>query len=140
MFIKKQPEVIAGAIVYNNEGDIFLAKSYKWQNTWVIPGGHVQYGEKLTTAMIREVKEETNMDVANVKLINVNDNLDGDVYYKKKHLVFINFYAKYIGGEIKLNEELQEYEWFKPAEALKLDLIPSMKILLQTYIEKNEKN
>lgn len=33
MFIKKQPKVIIGAIVYNDCGDIFLAKSYKWQNT-----------------------------------------------------------------------------------------------------------
>ncbi len=82
------------------------------------------------------MKEETNMDITNIKMINVNDNLNTDTYYKKSHLVFINFCAKYIGGEIRLNEELQEYRWLKPVEALKLDLIPSMKILLQEYIEK----
>lgn len=59
--------VSAGAMIFNNRGEIFLSKRSK--NTtnekghWETPGGRVEFGESLENAVKREIKEEYGVDV-----------------------------------------------------------------------------
>ena len=58
------PEPTVGALVLNNQNKILLVKSHKWiNNRYSVPGGHVEIGESLSTAIIREVKEETGLEI-----------------------------------------------------------------------------
>lgn len=59
------PEPTCGALIFNPAGKIFLMKSYKWKDKYVIPGGHVELGEKIADALKREIKEETGLDILN---------------------------------------------------------------------------
>lgn len=43
-------EVVSGTIIRNREGEILLTKSPKWNNKWVIPGGHIEPGESILHA------------------------------------------------------------------------------------------
>src|SRR4030042_1246600 len=60
---KKYPEAIIGALILNKEEKILLARGKKWGDRYAIPGGHIKQGEKIEEAVIREVKEETNLDI-----------------------------------------------------------------------------
>ena len=65
--------VSVGAMIVNNEGSILLCKrSKKARNEtscWEVPGGQVEFGERLEEAVKREMKEELNIKVKRMKFI-----------------------------------------------------------------------
>ena len=133
---KNHPKVVIGAIIYDNTGKIFLAKSYKWQNKWVVAGGHLEWGETLFDAVKREVKEETNMDVDEIELVSVQESILSPEFHKPKHMVFLDYSCKTLHKDIKLNDELQEYTWIDPKEAIEnLELGESTFIFIERFIK-----
>ena len=56
------PEVTVGALIFNPDGKLFLVKSHKWHDKYVMPGGHIELGETAENALKREIKEETGID------------------------------------------------------------------------------
>ena len=64
---KKYAVVGASAFIFNNEGKLLLVKSPKQQDQWCIPGGKIEYGEKLIDGLEREVAEETNLKIKNIE-------------------------------------------------------------------------
>lgn len=67
---KKYPKIAIGAIIVNKEGKIFLMKGKKFENKYIPPGGHIEWGEKMEDALKREVKEETGLDIYDFSLLN----------------------------------------------------------------------
>src|SRR5258706_16140782 len=86
---KQYPEPIAGAFIVSKEGKLFLMKSYKWSDMWVVPGGHIELGETIEQALHREVKEETGLDIKNPEFICLWDFINEGEYIKKKHMIFL---------------------------------------------------
>jgi len=136
--MEENPYVIIGALIHNDKNKIFLATSHKWDHKWVVPGGHLDYGEKLFDCVKREVKEETNLDVTDIELIEVQESIFPVEYNKKKHMIFLNYICKAVNDDVQLNRELQEFKWVSP-EALKLDLNSSTRQFIKTFIEKKAK-
>ncbi|MEW6295247.1 MAG: NUDIX domain-containing protein [Candidatus Diapherotrites archaeon] len=66
---QKYPEPVVGAFIFNPQGKVFLMKSFKWKGDYTFPGGHIKSGEKLEDAVKREVKEETGLNVYNIKFV-----------------------------------------------------------------------
>jgi len=134
----KYPEAIVGALVFNN-GKIFLAKGgKKFKNLWLIPGGHIELGEKIEDAIKREFKEETNLDVYDIKVIHVDESVftsdhDG------KHYVFINAICKAKNPEdVKIdNRELVDYKWVTLKDSLNLNINSSTKRFIKKCLELN---
>ena len=48
------PELIVGALLLNQQGEIFVARFSKIAGQYAIPGGHVEYGETVAQALVRE--------------------------------------------------------------------------------------
>ena len=131
----KYPKIVVGALIYNSKKEIFVARSKKWKDKWVIPGGHLEWGEKLEDCVKREVFEETGINVNVVELINVQESILANEYTKQSHMIFLDYLCEYNNGEIVLNDELQEYKWIKPDNALKeLELGASTKKLIEKYL------
>jgi nucleoside triphosphatase len=63
------PEPTVGVFIFNQAGELLLLKSHKWFDKYVVPGGHVELGERLEEAAIREAKEETGLDVHGLEFI-----------------------------------------------------------------------
>lgn len=62
-------KIVVGAIITNCNGDVFIAKRKKndfMGSYYEIPGGHVEQSETIYEALVREIKEETNLDVESV--------------------------------------------------------------------------
>jgi 8-oxo-dGTP diphosphatase len=83
---------------------------------YTLPGGGVELGETLEEAVIREVREETALQIEPVELVGFRQAIarDGDGRVER-HFVILPFAARWIGGEISLNEELAEAHWLEPA-------------------------
>src|SRR5947209_15101996 len=86
------PEPTVGALIVNNEGKILLAKSHKWFDKYTLPGGHIEVGESMIDAVRREVKEEGGLDVEVVEMLLVQEAIFAPEFYKKRHLILIDFY------------------------------------------------
>ena len=139
---KKFPEVIAGALIINQNKKFLFCRSPKWRNKYTVFGGHIEYGESIRDAVTREVKEETGLDVKAVSVIGVSDSIFQPDFYEKKHFVFIDFLCEYNGNddEIKINEEFKnDYKWVTVDEAEKIDLAKGAKLMLKEYTEYLEK-
>ena len=84
---------------------------------YTLPGGGVELGETLEEAVIREVREETALEVAPVALAGYRQAIARDEAGRiERHFVILPFAARWIAGEIMLNEELAEARWLRPAE------------------------
>jgi len=121
---KKYPKVIVGVFIFNEAGEVLLIRAPRWQNKYSCIGRKVEMAESITEALIREIKEETNLDVNDIKLINVVDGMDlnGTNNYGYEHLIFLDHTAVCNNqNEIKLNEEGEEYEWLHVDKWLEKD-------------------
>ena len=116
-----------------------LLKSHKWNNLYVVPGGHIENGERMEDAVIREAKEETGLDVFEPKFMCVYEYIDDGEYYKKdRYMIFLEFLAKTKGGKIKLNDESEEYVWVKPEDSLTLPLYRYTRQAIEDYVIKGK--
>ena len=132
----KNPEATVGALVFNSKGEMFLLKTHKWAGKYALPGGHIEFGESMEEAVKREVKEETNLDIYNVRFFQAQDCIFPEDYHKEnRHFIFLDFTAKTGHTDVKLNEEAQDYIWVKPEKALELNLEPYTLDLVRKYLE-----
>ncbi|MFA4931272.1 MAG: NUDIX domain-containing protein [Patescibacteria group bacterium] len=123
---------VATVVVYQNK--IAIGRdTRKGQNVYGVPGGHWESGETLKECAIRETKEECGLDIANPRLISVYDFYRPD---KKKSYVTIGMKADYLSGQFTNleNEGRLQWSWYSIEEALKLNLFPPDRILIERYI------
>src|SRR5438067_5928087 len=117
------PEPTVGALIVNKEGRILLTKSHKWFNKYTLPGGHIEVGETMKEAVMREVKEEVGLDVEVVEFLIMLEAVFAEEFWKKKHFIFFDFLCKVGDQEVKLdNDELQDYVWVYPGAAFNRNL------------------
>jgi 8-oxo-dGTP diphosphatase len=82
---------------------------------YTLPGGGVELGETLEQAVVREVREETALDVEPVALAGYRQAIARDKAGRiERHFVILPFAARWLAGEVSLNEELAEAHWLKP--------------------------
>lgn len=103
-------------IILNDENQVLLQKRAD-VGLWGIPSGHVEIGETVSEAAIREVKEETNLDIRIKKLIGVYSNPDSQVFAypngKTVHFITTCFLAEITGGQLRCNsDESLEIKFF----------------------------
>lgn len=112
-----------GALIFNERDEIFLMKSPKWENQWLVPGGKVEKGDSMQETVRKEVKEETGLKVKDVELLNVKDGGNPDDFSRDTHFIFLNFTCRAENQEVELDQrEAVDYTWIDPEEALKSDL------------------
>lgn len=122
-------EKSCGAVIFDNDKVLVLKQV---QGHWGFPKGHVENNETEIETAIREIKEETNLDVE------INEKLRYVETYSPKENVtkdVVFFVAKKIGGDVKpQEEEVSEIKWVSPKEALELVSYESSKIVMKKVI------
>lgn len=116
------PEPTVGVFIFNPSAELLLLKSHKWPGKYVVPGGHVELGERIEAAAVREAKEETGLDVRDLKFICFQQFIYDPSFWKHRHFIFFDFACRADSPDVKLNEEAEEHVWVRPEAALDLPL------------------
>jgi len=137
----RQPIVGVGAVIIC-DGRILLErrKNDPGKGKWSIPGGLVELGESTEQTVIREVKEETDLEVEKPEHIDVVDNIirdeNGEIKY---HFVIIDYFMRLKGGTLKAASDAEELQWVTFAEVEKYDLTKTFREFLRRNRQKLEK-
>jgi len=136
---QQYPEPTVGALILNEQNKIFLFKSHKWGNKYAIPGGHIELGETMHEALIREVKEETNLDIYNIEFFCFFEVIYDKQYWKPKHFIFFDYICRTEDSFVLLNDEAEEYVWVDKSEVLKYELENNTRRFIEMYLHANSK-
>lgn len=117
-------------IIKNEKNEILIVKRHPKSKTdpemWELPGGKVEKGEFFTDALVREIKEETNLDV------NVGDFAEAiQNDYSHKRTVQIMMYLDVTNGEVKISEEHTDWMWADTEKIRSLDVSTSLEKMLK---------
>jgi mutator protein MutT len=129
------PIVTVGALIFDPQGRTLLIRTHKWGDRWGIPGGKIDEGETMEAALVREVKEETGLDASDVRFVMAIDSVFSPEFYKRSHMVLLNFTCRTPGGTVTLNEEAQDHAWVELREALRYDLNAPTRTLIERVLE-----
>lgn len=130
------PEPTVGVLILNTEGRMFLTKSHKWKNMYVLPGGHIELGERMIDTVEREVMEETGLKIFDIRFINFQEFIYDKNFWKKRHFLFFNFACKTKSKKVKLNDEAESFVWVYPKEALKMFVEPYSIDIIKDFLKK----
>ncbi len=129
------PLVTVGALIFNEMGEALVVRTHKWSDLWGIPGGKVKWGEASEDALRREIKEETNLDIEDIRFVLVQDCIHSHEFYRDAHFVLLNYTCKTRGPtSVTLNGEAQEYRWLTLADAAALRLNQPTRTLLAAVL------
>ena len=110
-----------------------MVRTHKWSDLWGIPGGKTEWGETSEAALRRELKEETNLDITEIRFVLVQDCIHSKEFYRDAHFVLLNYTCRCIGKHhVKLNHEAVEFRWVTIPEALKMRINTPTRTLLET--------
>lgn len=115
---------VVGALVFHPDGErILLVKASRGftKGMWNIPGGFVTYAESPELGMVREMKEETGLDIKLEKLLGVFTQKFGSPYYMRGHM----YLARALTTDLELQkDEIADAQWHSLDEARRLVLNP----------------
>jgi len=118
--IKKPSLTVDALIIYDRDSIILIKrKNDPYRGSWALPGGFVEYGETVESAVIREAKEETGLDIELKGVSGVYSNPDRD---PRGHIITICYLAQKIGGKLKADTDASQVKCFKIEEAIKTTL------------------
>ncbi|MBU2550700.1 MAG: NUDIX hydrolase [Proteobacteria bacterium] len=109
--------VAVGAVIRDEAGRVLVVrhkperKGY-WQGLWICPGGRLEPDETMAQGVLREVKEETHLDVVLERMLPPFETVvrrDGELTL---HVVYIDYLAEAVDGRLEPDDDVGEAEWW----------------------------
>ena len=129
------PSVVA--VVRDEQGRLLMIHRTD-NNLWALPGGGHDIGESIADTVVREVREETDIEVEVTGLTGIYTNPRHVMAYDNgevRQQFSICFTARPIGGELRTSSESREVRWVDPAELDQLPMHPSMRLRIAHALE-----
>ena len=128
----------ASAVAILNSNHELLMLHRKDNKKWTMPGGTMEFGESLTDCALREVKEESGLDVVIKDIIGTYTDPNIRVAYSDGEVrqeFTIVYYGEALNYSVSLDDESSQYEWVSLEKILELPLADSQKRRIQDVIE-----
>jgi ADP-ribose pyrophosphatase YjhB (NUDIX family) len=114
----QRPYLAVSAAIFRERKVLVVRRARKPAlNLYTFPGGAVEAGEALADAVIREVREETSIEIEPIALAGHREVIARDAQgLIERHFVILCFAARWLAGEPVLSDELDDARWLDPAE------------------------
>ena len=116
----------ASALIFDEARDRILLTRREDNGRWCLPGGGMDPGESAAEACVREVLEETGLEVRVTKLVGIYTSPDLLIEFpdgNKIQPVAFSFEAEITGGELGLSGETIDFGWYTVAEMEAMDTV-----------------
>ena len=106
---KNRPRVRVAGILIENERILLIEHSKNDKKYWLVPGGGVDWGESTAESLIREYKEETNLDIEVESFLFLSETIAPD---KEKHVINLYFKVKrYFQRRFEIRQRRNAYRF-----------------------------
>ncbi len=106
-------------IIKDSQVVLIKRRNDPYKDSWALPGGFVEYGEKVENAAVREAKEETSLDINLEKLVGVYSDPDRD---PRGHTVTVAYIASIRNGKLESDSDA------KDAKLIEISKLPDEKL------------
>jgi ADP-ribose pyrophosphatase YjhB (NUDIX family) len=127
----------ASAVVVNQAGRILLHRRDD-NELWSIPGGGMEVGERIADTVVREVKEETGLEVQPETIVGIYSNPQHVVEYgdgEVRQQFSVCFACRLVGGKLATSDESLEVGFFTPTEIETMPMHESIRLRIRHYLE-----
>lgn len=136
------PRPGVGIMLLNSKSEVLLGRRHDdpekaksllhGEGKWTLPGGKLDFGERLDECALRETLEETGIRAGKLKPISIADDIVHDA-----HFVSIGFLCREFEGEPEAREpeEITEWRWF-PVGELPSPIFPPSRKIIDNYLNK----
>jgi mutator protein MutT len=129
-----RPVVGVGAVIVTGDGEVVLVRRARepLAGAWSLPGGAVETGETLAAALVREVREETALEIEVGPLVEVLDRIFADETGRiRHHYVLIDYLCRVRGGELRAGSDASAAVRVKPADLDGYALAPETRAVIE---------
>lgn len=130
----------ASAVVVDDVGRILLQRRTD-NDLWSIPGGRIEIGESASAAAIREVQEETGLEVRPLSVVGVYSDPANVVEYNDGEIrqqFSVCFACELIGGSIQTSAESSEVAFFAKEQLARLEMTAAIRRRIDDYFRSDE--
>lgn len=127
------PQIAVGAVVFKDDRVLLVKRSNPpAKGMWAVPGGKIQAGETMQQALIRELKEETGLNIKVGEIIYVFDVIQrNDNARLNYHYVIIDFLCELKDGQLKAGDDALEARWISKKELKQINVNEKTKMMLK---------
>ena len=124
------PQLAVSAAIFRDDKILLVRRARSpAKGFYSLPGGRVEFGETLHTALHREVDEETALKIEIIGLAGWREVVPGTT--GGGHYLIMSFAARWISGEPLLNDELDDFRWLDPDATGDLKLTDGLPEVIQ---------
>ena len=131
-----KPTVGIASIIFNDDNELLLLHrtGKVGEDTWGLPGGKMEKNETFEECIIREAKEEVNLDIHKTSFADITNDIMSDIGH---HYVTLFFYVDKFSGELKNMEpeKCSELKWFNLNELPKNLFLPLENLVKKGYFK-----
>jgi 8-oxo-dGTP diphosphatase len=125
-----RPQLAVSAAIFRDDKILLVRRARSpAKGFYSLPGGRVEFGETLHTALHREVDEETALKIQIIGLAGWREVVPGTA--GGGHYLIMSFAARWISGEPVLNDELDDFRWLAPAATGGLKLTDGLQEVIE---------
>jgi mutator protein MutT len=132
-----RPIVGVGAVIVHDGQVLIVKRRYEpLAGRWSLPGGTLELGETLEAGVIREMREETGLDVEVGPVIEVFDRIMlDDTRRVRYHFVLVDYLCRPVGGELAAGSDVDRAIFVDPVSLDEYDLTPKAQAVIQRALE-----
>lgn len=126
----------ASAMVVNEVGEILLHRRSD-NDLWSIPGGAMEVGESIGQTVVREVKEETGLDVELQSLVGIYSDPGHVIAYddgEVRQQFSVCFVCRILGGEFTTSDESLDVRFYAPRDVEQLEMSDSIRRRVRDFL------